>query len=86
MEDVVDLLMLTTLEEVELNSKDLSGRLMTLSCGHSFTVETLDRKYHRCKVDVIDIDQHDFQFHRYFRNEKVLLQFVRWVMEWSIER
>ncbi|KAI0956522.1 hypothetical protein AcW1_005178 [Taiwanofungus camphoratus] len=40
--DVVDLIMQRRLDEVDLTSSDTSERLITLNCGHIFTVETLD--------------------------------------------
>lgn len=40
--DIVDFLMQRTLGEIDLSSHHLSERLITLECGHIFTVETLD--------------------------------------------
>lgn len=40
--DIVDFIMQRRLEEVDLESTDVSDRLITLACGHTFTVETLD--------------------------------------------
>lgn len=40
--DVVDFIMQRTLAEVDLASPDISEKLITLACGHMFTVETLD--------------------------------------------
>jgi hypothetical protein len=40
--DIVDFIMQRTLEDVDLSSNDISERLITLDCGHVFTVETLD--------------------------------------------
>ncbi|KAI0375984.1 hypothetical protein BV20DRAFT_31266 [Pilatotrama ljubarskyi] len=40
--DIVDFIMQRRLEEVDLASADVSDRLITLACGHIFTVETLD--------------------------------------------
>ena len=40
--DIVDFIMQRRLDEIDLSSSDLSDRLITLSCGHLFTVETLD--------------------------------------------
>ncbi|KAI1789230.1 hypothetical protein LXA43DRAFT_1155066 [Ganoderma leucocontextum] len=40
--DIVDFIMQRRLEEVDLESTDVSDRLITLACGHIFTVETLD--------------------------------------------
>ncbi|KZT65176.1 hypothetical protein DAEQUDRAFT_539533 [Daedalea quercina L-15889] len=40
--DIVDFIIQRKLEEVDLSSNDTSERLITLTCGHIFTVETLD--------------------------------------------
>ncbi|KAI9068435.1 hypothetical protein FKP32DRAFT_1561707 [Trametes sanguinea] len=40
--DIVDFIMQRRLEEIDLDSADVSDRLITLDCGHIFTVETLD--------------------------------------------
>ncbi|KAH9923478.1 uncharacterized protein BXZ73DRAFT_50943 [Epithele typhae] len=40
--DIVDYLMQRKLEEIDLTSTDVAERLITLACGHMFTVETLD--------------------------------------------
>ncbi|KAI0353983.1 hypothetical protein OH77DRAFT_1426841 [Trametes cingulata] len=40
--DIVDFIMQRRLDEIDLHSTDLSDRLITLGCGHVFTVETLD--------------------------------------------
>lgn len=40
--DIVDFIMQRRLSEVDLTSDDISERLITLPCGHIFTVETLD--------------------------------------------
>lgn len=40
--DIVDFIMQRRLDEVDLTSSDTSERLITLTCGHVFTVETLD--------------------------------------------
>ena len=40
--DIVDFIMQRTLAEIDLNSEDISERLIRLACGHIFTVETLD--------------------------------------------
>lgn len=40
--DIVDLIMQRPLSEIDLNANDTSERLITLDCGHIFTVETLD--------------------------------------------
>ncbi|KAK1220258.1 hypothetical protein PQX77_016994 [Marasmius sp. AFHP31] len=52
--DVVDFLMQRTLAEIDLTSDETSDRLITLKCGHLFTVETLDG--HCCMPDYYDID------------------------------
>ncbi|KAK0530110.1 hypothetical protein OC835_004123, partial [Tilletia horrida] len=41
-DQVVDLIMQTTLAEIDSTSHDLDSRTITLGCGHVFTVETLD--------------------------------------------
>lgn len=43
------------LEDVDLSSTDISDRLITLACGHIFTVETLDG--HCGMQDYYDVDQ-----------------------------
>ena len=40
--DIVDFIMQRSLLEIDLSSEDISERLITLGCGHIFTVETLD--------------------------------------------
>ncbi|KAI9453341.1 hypothetical protein F5148DRAFT_1289159 [Russula earlei] len=40
--DIVDFVMQRQLAETDLDSEDISERLMKLACGHIFTVETLD--------------------------------------------
>jgi hypothetical protein len=40
--DIVDFIMQRTLAEIDLSSEDISERVITLECGHIFTVETLD--------------------------------------------
>ncbi|KAL4242825.1 hypothetical protein ABKN59_011535 [Abortiporus biennis] len=40
--DIVDFVMQRRLEDIDLASTDLSERIITLECGHIFTVETLD--------------------------------------------
>ncbi|KAM5539182.1 hypothetical protein V8D89_007055 [Ganoderma adspersum] len=40
--DIVDFIMQRRLEDIDLESTDVSDRLITLACGHIFTVETLD--------------------------------------------
>lgn len=41
-QDIVDLIMQRSLSEIDLTSDDTADRLITLDCGHIFTVETLD--------------------------------------------
>lgn len=40
--DIVDFIMQRSLSDIDLTSIDVSDRLITLACGHIFTVETLD--------------------------------------------
>ncbi|CCM04279.1 uncharacterized protein FIBRA_06450 [Fibroporia radiculosa] len=40
--DIVDFIMQRSLADIDLSSNDTSERLITLECGHIFTVETLD--------------------------------------------
>ena len=40
--DIVDFIMQRRLADIDLESTDVSDRLITLACGHIFTVETLD--------------------------------------------
>jgi hypothetical protein len=40
--DIVDFIMQRKLVEIDLNSEDISERLIRLACGHIFTIETLD--------------------------------------------
>ncbi|RDX40863.1 hypothetical protein OH76DRAFT_1412593 [Lentinus brumalis] len=40
--DIADFIMQRRLEDIDLDSNDVSDRLITLACGHIFTVETLD--------------------------------------------
>ncbi|KAI0667327.1 hypothetical protein C8Q78DRAFT_404096 [Trametes maxima] len=40
--DIVDFIMQRRLDEIDLESADVGDRLVTLACGHIFTVETLD--------------------------------------------
>ncbi|OCF35130.1 hypothetical protein I316_03171 [Kwoniella heveanensis BCC8398] len=42
---VVDLFVMTTLAEVDISRPDLDCRLITLGCGHTFTVESLDGQF-----------------------------------------
>ncbi|KXN89054.1 NFX1-type zinc finger-containing protein 1 [Leucoagaricus sp. SymC.cos] len=41
-QDIVDFIMQRRLVEIDLTSADVSERLISLACGHVFTVETLD--------------------------------------------
>ncbi|KXN84450.1 NFX1-type zinc finger-containing protein 1, partial [Leucoagaricus sp. SymC.cos] len=41
-QDIVDFVMQRRLVEIDLTSTDISERLISLACGHVFTVETLD--------------------------------------------
>ncbi|PCH39561.1 nucleoside triphosphate hydrolase protein [Wolfiporia cocos MD-104 SS10] len=52
--DIVDFIMQRRLDEIDPTSDDTSERLITLDCGHSFTVETLDG--HCGMSDYYDID------------------------------
>ncbi|KAH8835068.1 hypothetical protein DL96DRAFT_1808988 [Flagelloscypha sp. PMI_526] len=45
-DDIVDQILQRTLSELELESNDMSERIIALSCGHIFTVETLDGVCH----------------------------------------
>ncbi|KAH8793683.1 hypothetical protein DL96DRAFT_1740527, partial [Flagelloscypha sp. PMI_526] len=45
-DDIVDQILQRTLSELELDSDDMSERIITLNCGHIFTVETLDGVCH----------------------------------------
>ncbi|KAH9987465.1 AAA domain-containing protein [Russula compacta] len=40
--DIVDFIMQRNLAEIDLSSEDITERLIKLTCGHIFTVETLD--------------------------------------------
>ena len=40
--DIVDFIMQRSLTDIDLASSEVSDRLITLACGHIFTVETLD--------------------------------------------
>ncbi|KAH9848820.1 hypothetical protein C2E23DRAFT_738850 [Lenzites betulinus] len=53
--DIVDFIMQRRLEEIDLESTDVSDRLITLSCGHIYTVETLDG--HCGMSEYYEIDQ-----------------------------
>ncbi|KAF5371448.1 hypothetical protein D9757_009974 [Collybiopsis confluens] len=54
-QDIVDFLMQRTLAEIDLDSDDIGDRLITLDCGHIFTVETLDGHCHM--ADFYEIDE-----------------------------
>lgn len=47
-QDIVDFIMQRHLFEIDLSSVDVSERVITLACGHIFTVETLDG---HCKMN-----------------------------------
>jgi len=52
---VVDVIMQRTLADIDLDSSDLSERLIALACGHIFTVETLDG---HCQMpDFYEVDE-----------------------------
>jgi hypothetical protein len=56
MKDIVDFLMQRPLEDIQVcQSSDTSERLITLACGHIFTVETLDG--HCAMGDYYEIDE-----------------------------
>ncbi|KAF9023025.1 P-loop containing nucleoside triphosphate hydrolase protein [Hymenopellis radicata] len=44
--DIVDFIMQRTLAELDLTSPDIGERIITLQCGHFFTVESLDGHCH----------------------------------------
>lgn len=53
--DIVDFIMQRRLADIDLSSTDVSDRLITLACGHIFTVETLDG---HCNMrEFYDIDE-----------------------------
>ncbi|KAJ4474239.1 hypothetical protein J3R30DRAFT_649522 [Lentinula aciculospora] len=54
-QDIVDFLMQRPLADIDLNSDDVSERLITLDCGHIFTVETLDGHCHM--KDFYEVDE-----------------------------
>ncbi|KIK63309.1 hypothetical protein GYMLUDRAFT_72036 [Collybiopsis luxurians FD-317 M1] len=54
-QDIVDFLMQRPLADIDLDSVDISDRLITLECGHIFTVETLDGHCHMS--DFYEIDE-----------------------------
>ncbi len=53
--DIVDYAMQRTLAEIPVGSEDISDRLITLDCGHVFTVETLDG--HCQMIDYYEVDE-----------------------------
>ncbi len=53
--DVVDFVMQRTLADIPVGSEDISEKLITLDCGHIFTVETLDR--HCQMTDYYEVDE-----------------------------
>ena len=53
-QEIVDFIMQRRLYEIDLTSDDVADRLITLDCGHLFTVETLDG---HCRMnEYYDID------------------------------
>ena len=53
-QEIVDFIMQRRLHEIDLTSDDIADRLITLDCGHLFTVETLDG---HCRMnEYYDID------------------------------
>ncbi|KAG7441498.1 uncharacterized protein BT62DRAFT_908111 [Guyanagaster necrorhizus] len=52
--DIVDFVMQRTLAEIPVGSEDISDKLITLDCGHIFTVETLDGHCHM--TDYYEVD------------------------------
>lgn len=52
--DIVDLIMQRTLADLDSSSRDVAERIITLDCGHTFTVETLDG--HCSMTDYYDVD------------------------------
>ncbi|KAI1789279.1 hypothetical protein LXA43DRAFT_590107 [Ganoderma leucocontextum] len=52
--DIVDLTKQRRLKDIDLESTDISDRLVTLACGHTFTIPTLDR--HCGMQEYYDID------------------------------
>jgi len=53
--DIVDFIMQRKLAEIELDSEDISERLIKLACGHIFTVETLDGHCNMSEYYQIDL-------------------------------
>ncbi len=53
--DIVDFVMQRTLADIPVGSEDISERLITLDCGHIFTVETLDG--HCQMTDYYEVDE-----------------------------
>ncbi|KAF9268371.1 hypothetical protein L218DRAFT_954733 [Marasmius fiardii PR-910] len=52
--DIVDFLMQRTLAEIDMDLDETSDRLITLRCGHIFTVETLDGHCHMSDYYEVD--------------------------------
>ncbi|KAK0451445.1 uncharacterized protein EV420DRAFT_1621833 [Desarmillaria tabescens] len=52
--DIVDFVMQRTLADIRIGSEDISERLITLNCGHIFTVGTLDG--HCQMTDYYEVD------------------------------
>ncbi|KAK0440271.1 hypothetical protein EV421DRAFT_1712588 [Armillaria borealis] len=53
--DIVDFVMQRTLADIPAGSEDISEKLITLDCGHIFTVETLDG--HCQMTDYYEVDE-----------------------------
>ncbi|PPQ89249.1 hypothetical protein CVT25_001328 [Psilocybe cyanescens] len=54
-QEIVDFIMQRQLNEIDLTSEDVADRLITLKCGHIFTVETLDG---HCKMsEFYEVDE-----------------------------
>ncbi|KAK0186426.1 hypothetical protein F5146DRAFT_1161311 [Armillaria mellea] len=53
--DIVDFVMQRTLADIPVGSEDISEKLITLDCGHIFTVETLDG--HCQMADYYELDE-----------------------------
>ncbi|KAK0451375.1 uncharacterized protein EV420DRAFT_714274 [Desarmillaria tabescens] len=53
--DIVDFVMQRTLAEMPVGSEDISDKLITLDCGHVFTVETLDGHFQM--TDYYEVDE-----------------------------
>ncbi|KAK0433784.1 hypothetical protein EV421DRAFT_1718181 [Armillaria borealis] len=53
--DIVDYAMQRTLADIPVGSEDISDKLITLDCGHVFTIETLDG--HCQMTDYYEVDE-----------------------------